>query len=100
MISDVVREGGYYVIYDQNGKEISKKWWSVGELLGFGSSFVLFCKNGELYTYDAKFNYIFGTRASREGEFVGISGQSMNFRRNGMIYTLDKSFHEISHRKE
>lgn len=101
MISDVVFKNKMYYVLDERGKEISHNWdSSLGDLLGFSGTFMVFRKNKMYYSYDERCKEIAHNWESSLGEFRSVAGNSVNFRKNKMIYTMDKFFKEISHRWE
>ncbi|WP_300104908.1 hypothetical protein [uncultured Alistipes sp.] len=80
----------YYVL-DERGKEISHNWESsLGVLLGFSGTFMVFRKNKMYYSYDERCKEIAHNWESSLGEFRSVAGNSVNFRKNKMIYTMDK----------
>ena len=82
----------YYVL-DERGKEISHNWESsLGVLLGFSGTFMVFRKNKMYYSYDERCKEIAHNWESSLGEFRSVAGNSVNFRKNKMIYTMDKFF--------
>lgn len=101
MISDVVLKNKMYYVLDERGKEISHNWdSSLGDLLGFSGTFMVFRKNNMYYSYDERCKEIAHNWESSLGEFRSVAGNSVNFRKNKMIYTMDRFFKEISHRWE
>ena len=53
MISDVIEKNQQYVVLDEYNKKISSNYFSsLGELIGFTGSFLVFRKNQQYIVYD------------------------------------------------
>ena len=101
MISDVILKNKMYYVLDERGKEISSNWdSSLGDLMGFTGTFMIFRKNKMYYSYNERCKQIANKWESSLGEFRSVAGNSVNFRKNKMIYTTDKFLNEISCRWE
>lgn len=82
MISDVVLKNKMYYVLDEYGKEISHNWGSsLGDLLGFCGTFMVFRKNKMYYSYDERCKEIAHNWESSLGEFRSVAGNSVNFRK-------------------
>ncbi len=101
MIADVIFKNKMFYVMNEQGREISHKWESsLGELMGFSGTFLIFRRNKMYYTMDECLKEIAHNWESSLGEFKSIAGNSVNFRRNRMIYTYDSRLKEQSHRWE
>ena len=89
MIADIVYKNKMYYVLNEQGKEISRNWEStLGELMGFSGTFIVFRRNKMFYTMDDRLKEIARNWESTLGEFRNV------------IYTYDSRLKEISRRWE
>ena len=79
-ISEVEYKNNYYFVYDETGRESSRKWiHEVGQLVGYNGSFMVFYKGKMFHTYDERFNKIASQWEGQLGDFYNVSGTTIVF---------------------
>ncbi|MDE7413044.1 MAG: hypothetical protein K2N05_04530 [Muribaculaceae bacterium] len=98
-ISNVQKDGGWYRMYDENGKQYkSVSEGSYGELKGFSSSIVIFQYGDFLYVYDAELKKIFSGSVGIYGDVISVAGNTFTTKYGNWIYTYDKNGKKINSR--
>jgi len=97
-ISYVESTRSWYYIYDEGGKKIGSLSSNVGELVGFGSEFLIVKTNSWYYLYDGKGRKLKALSRSSIGEVVAVTGKTFTSRMGTWLYTWDKDGKKISTR--
>ncbi len=97
-ISYVETTRSWYYIYDASGKKTGTLSGSVGELVGYGSEFLVVKTRSWYYLYDGKGRKLKGLSRSVVGEVVAVSGNTFTSRNGSWLYTWDKEGKKVSTR--
>ena len=90
-ISDIEQNGGWYYLYDSNGKRYkTMSVSSVGELQGFSSTFFIGKHGDWYYFFDDKGNRFLTKSVKDVGSIKSVSSKGFTSKNNGWIYTWDK----------
>ena len=95
-ISYVKDSGYWYIIYDNNGKKTGSVSASLGELVGYGSEFLVLRKGSWYILYDSKGRRLRGLSRSSIGEVIAVSGNTFTSRLGSWIYVWSKEGKKLS----
>lgn len=98
-ISDVQKDGAWYKLYDESGKQYkSVSVATYGELKGFSASLVVFENGAFIYVYDTDLKKILSGSTATYGEVISVSGNTFTTKSGNWIYTYDKSGKKLNSR--
>ena len=98
-ISDIQQTDSWVYLYNENGKRYkTMSASSVGEILGWSSSFFVSQKGGWIYLHDSDGKCYKTMSASTVGDVIGVAGNTFTSRKGGWIYTYDASGKRINTR--
>lgn len=98
-ISDIQQTGSWVYLYNESGKRYkTMSASSVGEILGWSSSFFVSQKGGWIYLHDSDGKRYKTMSASSVGDVIGVAGNTFTSRKGGWIYTYDASGKRINTR--
>lgn len=98
-ISYVERDGSWVYLYDENGRRYKTLGGSsVGEIMGWSSSFFVSVSGSWVYLYDADGRRYKTLGRSSVGDIIGVSGDTFTSRNGGWIYTYNREGKRISTR--
>ena len=98
-ISSVENHGSWVYMYDQNGnryKTLSTS--SVGEVMGYSSTFFVSRNGSWIYLYDSEGRRYKTMSYSTVGDVTGVAGDTFTSRNGSWIYTWDKDGRRIKTR--
>ena len=95
-ISYVKTASSWYVIYDSSGKKTGSVSASLGELVGYGSEFLVLRKGSWYILYDSKGRRLRGLSRSTIGEVIAVSGNTFTSRLGSWIYVWSKEGKKLS----
>ena len=97
-ISHIETTKNWYYIYDQDGKKIKTLSSTIGELLGFGSTFFVVKSGSWYYIYDANGKKTKTLSESTVGKVLSVSGETFTSQVGSWIYTWSKEGKKINTR--
>ncbi len=98
VISDVQIKNSWIIVYNENGKEISRMSQAKKEVFGItGGFFVVTTSNGWIITYNEKCKEI-ARMVSSNKQVKGAAGETFTVISNGWIITYDKKCKEKNRR--
>ena len=89
MISDIQIKNSFIIIFDSNGKEISRMPQAKNEVKGIATSFFIVTNNGWIITYDEKCKVI-SKIPQTHNEVKGAVGETFTTLNYGWTITYDK----------
>lgn len=95
-ISYVKTASSWYIIYDNSGKKTGSVSASLGELVGYGSEFLVLRKDSWYILYDCKGRRLRGLSRSSIGEVIAVSGNAFTSRLGSWIYVWNKEGKKLS----
>lgn len=95
-ISYVKTSSSWYIIYDSSGKKTGSVSASLGELVGYGSEFLVLRKDSWYILYDGKGRRIRGLSRSSIGEVIAVTGNTFISRLGSWIYVWNKEGKKLS----
>ncbi|MBR5350182.1 MAG: hypothetical protein IK124_02985 [Prevotella sp.] len=95
-ISYVKTASSWYIIYDSSGKKTGSVSASLGELVGYGSEFLVLRKGSWYILYDSKGRRLRGLSRSSIGEVIAVSGNTFTSRLGSWIYVWSKEGKKLS----
>ena len=100
-ISYIKDDGGFYLVYDENGKRISTVSKStVGEVVGWGIDFFVSLDGSWYKIYDSKGKKINTLSKMSVGKVVAVSGNTFTSEDGGFLKTYDKTGKKINTRSK
>lgn len=95
-IGHIERNGSWYRVYDQNGKQMRTLSASTGDLVGYSSTMFIL-RNGSWY-------YLYGADGRREktfsvssiGEVLNVSSDSFTSKKGSWIYTWSREGRQLN----
>ena len=100
-ISYIKDDGGFYLVYDENGKRISTVSKStVGEVVGWGIDFFVSLDGSWYKTYDLNGKKINTLSKMSVGKVVAVSGNTFTSEDGGFLKTYDKTGKKINTRSK
>jgi len=98
-IAYVETTGSWHYVYDAKGKKLATlSRGSVGEVVGWGSSFFI-TKSSSFYKIrDAKGKILKTLSEAQVGKVIGVAGETFTSRLGSFIYTWDKNGKKLSTR--
>jgi len=98
-ISYIESNRNWHYLYDAQGKKIAGySRSSVGDVVGWGSTFFIGKNTGWYRIYDVKGRVIKALSINNVGEVIGVSGNTFTSRNGNWIYIWDKSGKKIGTR--
>ena len=98
-ISYIESNKNWHYLYDAQGKKIAGySRSSIGEVVGWGSTFFIGKNTGFYRIYDVKGRVIKALSINNVGEVIGVSGNTFTSRNGNWIYIWDKSGKKIGTR--
>jgi hypothetical protein len=98
-ISSIERNGSWYYLYDENGKRCNTfSASSIGDVVGWSSSFFVAQNGSWIYLYDANGKRYKTLSKSSVGDVIAVSGNTFVAKNGSWIYTYDKDGRRISTR--
>lgn len=98
-ISYIESNKNWHYLYDAQGKKIAGySRSSVGDVVGWGSTFFIGKNTGWYRIYDVKGRVIKALSINNVGEVIGVSGNTFTSRNGNWIYIWDKSGKKIGTR--
>lgn len=98
-LSNVESDGNWYRFYDENGKQYSSQSAaSVGELVGWSSSMVIFRNGNFFYVYDIDMKNRKGYAIPTYGEVIAVSENTFTTRLGNWIYTYSREGKKLNSR--
>ena len=95
-ISYIKDDGGYYLVYDENGKKISAvSKMTVGEVVGWGIDFFVSLDGSWYKIYDSSGKKINTLSKMSVGKVVAVSGNTFTSEDGGFLKTYDKTGKKI-----
>ena len=89
----------WHYLYDAQGKKIAGySRSSVGDVVGWGSTFFIGKNTGWYRIYDVKGRVIKALSINNVGEVIGVSGDTFTSRNGNWIYIWDKNGKKIATR--
>ena len=95
-ISYVKTSSSWYIIYDSSGKKTGSVSASLGELVGYGSEFLVLRKDSWYILYDGEGRRIRGLSRSSIGEVIAVTGNTFISRLGSWIYVWNKEGKKLS----
>ena len=95
-ISYVKTSSSWYIIYDSSGKKTGSVSASLGELVGYGSGFLVLRKDSWYILYDGEGRRIRGLSRSSIGEVIAVTGNTFISRLGSWIYVWNKEGKKLS----
>ena len=100
-ISYIKDDGGYYLVYDENGKKISAvSKMAVGEVVGWGIDFFVSLDGSWYKIYDSSGKKINTLSKMSVGKVVAVSGNTFTSEDGGYLKTYDKTGKKINTRSK
>ena len=100
-ISYIKDDGGFYLVYDENGKRISTVSKStVGEVVGWGIDFFVSLDGSWYKIYDSSGKKINTLSKMSVGKVVAVSGNTFTSEDGGFLKTYDKTGKKINTRSK
>ena len=98
-ISYIESDTYWHRLYDAKGKQIKGfARSSIGEVVGWGSTFFIGKNTGFYRIYDVKGRVIKALSINNVGEVLSVSGNTFTSRNGNWIYTWDKNGKKLSSR--
>lgn len=98
-ISSVERSGSWIYMFDEHGKKYKTLSAStVGEVMGYSSTFFVSRNGSWVYLWDAEGKKYKTLSASTVGDVTGVSGDTFTSRNGSWIYTWDRNGKKINTR--
>ena len=98
-ISYIESDKNWHRLYDASGKQIKGfARSSIGEVVGWGSTFFVGKNTGFYRIYDVKGRVIASQSISNVGEVLSVSGSTITSRKGNWILIWDKNFKKINSR--
>lgn len=97
-ISNIESRGGWYYIYDENGKKAHTLSASIGTLVGYSSQIFIVSKGSWYYIYDADGKKIHTMSASSVGDILSVTADTFTSQKGSWIYTWSSTGKKISTR--
>jgi len=100
-ISYIKDDGGFYLVYDENGKRISTVSKStVGEVVGWGIDFFVSLDGSWYKIYDSSGKKINTLSKMSVGKVVAVSGNTFTCEDGGFLKTYNKTGKKINTRSK
>ena len=100
-ISYIKDDGGYYLVYDENGRKISAvSKMTVGEVVGWGIDFFVSLDGSWYKIYDSSGKKINTLSKMSVGTVVAVSGNTFTSEDGGYLKTYDKTGKKINTRSK
>ena len=100
-ISYIKDDGGYYLVYDENGKKISAvSKMTVGEVVGWGIDFFVSLDGSWYKIYDSSGKKINTLSKMSVGKVVAVSGNTFTSEDGDFLKTYDKTGKKINTRSK
>ena len=100
-ISYIKDDGGYYLVYDENGRKISAvSKMTVGEVVGWGIDFFVSLDGSWYKIYDSSGKKINTLSKMSVGKVVAVSGNTFTSEDGGFLKTYDKTGKKINTRSK
>ena len=98
-ISYIESDANWHRLYDAKGKQIAGySRSSVGDVVGYGSTFFIGKNTGFYRIYDVKGRVIKALSINTVGEVLSVSGNTFTSRNGNWIYIWDKSGKKLGSR--
>ncbi|MCM1070904.1 MAG: hypothetical protein NC391_04650 [Alistipes timonensis] len=98
-ISNIEKDGVWYRLYDENGKQYKSVSSSVmGGLKGYSASLVIFQDGAFFHVYDCDLKKLKSCAISTYGEVLSVSGDTFTTKLGNWIYTYDQNGKKINSR--
>ena len=100
-ISYIKDDGGYYLVYDENGRKISAvSKMTVGKVVGWGIDFFVSLDGSWYKIYDSSGKKINTLSKMSVGTVVAVSGNTFTSEDGGYLKTYDKTGKKINTRSK
>jgi len=91
VISSVEVRGNWIYLFDEGGRQYkSLPVSTVGEVMGYSSTFIVSQKGSWIHLYDAEGKMYKTIAVSTVGEVIGVAGDYFTSRKGNWIYTWDR----------
>lgn len=98
-LSDVQRSGSWYYLYDCDGKKFkTMAVSSVGNVVGWSSTFFVSRSGSWYYLFDADGKRYKTIAASTIGDVIAVAGDTFTSRKGPWIYTFDRNGRKLNTR--
>jgi hypothetical protein len=98
-ISSIEKQGEWYHIYDETGRQVKTMYArSTGELMGFASDFFIMKSGSWYYLYDVHCKRYKTLYAPNIGEILSVNSNGFVAKHGSWIYTYDRTGKKLNTR--